>query len=209
MNIIKKSTIADDVIRHDKPGDITEMPSPRRIGHVSIATNERLEEMTEWYCTALNAVVVNGIPGRMNMVSYDAEHHRFAIIKRDDFKEKPKNVVGLFHTAHSYASLAEILFVYQRLKGLGCLPTWSVNHGTTTSFYYEDPDGNEMEIFVDNFDTLAEVYEYKQNVQFKPDWPGNLDFDPEKMIALFEAGVPDATLRDHCEVLKFIAAREL
>jgi hypothetical protein len=30
---------------------------------------------------------------------------------------------------------------------------WTTNHGPTTSLYYRDPDGNKIELQVDNFDT--------------------------------------------------------
>lgn len=35
-----------------------------------------------------------------------------------------------------------------------------VNHGPTTSIYYRDPDGNDIETQVDNFDTTAEADEF-------------------------------------------------
>ena len=40
---------------------------------------------------------------------------------------------------------------YARLKGLGIEPDACVNHGVTTSLYYADPDGNQVELQVDNF----------------------------------------------------------
>ena len=40
-----------------------------------------------------------------------------------------------------------------RLKGEGIEPYWCLNHGPTTSMYYKDPDGNKVELQIDNFDT--------------------------------------------------------
>jgi catechol-2,3-dioxygenase len=202
-----------DVIRHDKPGDVTAMPSPRRIGHLSILTNRNFEAMCEWYCAFFNAKMVNEVKGRLFFPTFDREHHRFAIIKTDLPEKTGDTTVGLSHAAFSYASLAECLFVYKRMKGLGVTPAYCVNHGTTTSFYYRDPDNNEMEIFVDNFDTLEEVVDYKLTTQFKKEAgfgemsEGN--FDPDKMVALFESGVPDTVLRDRREVLKLVKEGKL
>ena len=42
---------------------------------------------------------------------------------------------------------------YLRLKKQGIVPHTCMNHGFTTSLYYLDPDGNEVEIQVDNFKT--------------------------------------------------------
>jgi catechol-2,3-dioxygenase len=38
------------------------------------------------------------------------------------------------------------------LKGAGITPFVSVNHGLTTSFYYRDPDGNGVELQIDNLE---------------------------------------------------------
>ena len=196
-----------ETIRHDRPGDVAEMPSPRRIGHVSILTDENYEAMISFYCTMFNGGVVNEVPGVMAFPSFDREHHRFAIIKRPGLAKKSGATVGLAHVAFSYSSLAEVLFVYKRMKELGVRPTYCVNHGTTTSMYYRDPDGNEIEIFVDNFDTLEEVVHYKKTVQFLPGFEpmSKSEFDPDKMLALFESGVSDTVLRDRREVLKMVA----
>jgi hypothetical protein len=35
-------------------------------------------------------------------------------------------------------------------------PFYSINHGPTTSLYYTDPDGNRVELLVDNFATAGE-----------------------------------------------------
>ncbi len=40
---------------------------------------------------------------------------------------------------------------YARLKGLGIEPLWVVDHGVGTAIYYEDPDGNIVEINVNNY----------------------------------------------------------
>jgi catechol-2,3-dioxygenase len=45
------------------------------------------------------------------------------------------------------------LDAYTRLKKMRIEPVIPVDHGPTTSFYYEDPDRNSVELFVDNFST--------------------------------------------------------
>jgi hypothetical protein len=70
-----------------------------------------------------------------------------------------------------------------------------------------------MEIFVDNFDTLEEVVQYKLTTQFKEEAGfGKMDegnFDPDKMVALFESGVPDTVLRDRREVMRLVKEGKL
>lgn len=208
MDTIEKRHEGPDVIRHDRPGDVTAMPSPRRIGHLSILTNKNFEKMCAWYCAMFNAKMVNEVKGFLFFPTFDREHHRFAIIKTN-LPEKDGDVTcGLSHAAFSYASLAECLFVYKRMKEIGVTPKYCVNHGTTTSFYYRDPDNNEMEIFVDNFDTLEEVVQYKLTTQFNEAAGfGKMEegnFDPDKMVALFESGMSDTVLRDRREVIRLV-----
>ena len=52
-----------------------------------------------------------------------------------------------------FADSATCLYTYARLKGDGIEPYWCINHGPTTSLYYKDPDGNQIELQVDNFPT--------------------------------------------------------
>ncbi|KAK6365133.1 hypothetical protein LTS17_011611 [Exophiala oligosperma] len=57
------------------------------------------------------------------------------------------------HLAFTYATLTELAQVYTSLKSKAWEPVWTINHGPTTSIYYRDPDGNKVELQVDNFDT--------------------------------------------------------
>ena len=54
-------------------------------------------------------------------------------------------------------SLADPATSYEQKKARGVVPHWPVNHGISTSMYYTDPDGNEFEMQVNNFDTSEEA----------------------------------------------------
>ena len=127
------------------------------------------------------------------------------------------NSVGVSHIAYCYERLGELIFIYKRLKESGHPPPqWCVNHGNSTSFYYTDPDGNEVETMMDNFDLVAvrevetmmdnfstiDTQEYKRIYQFTEAFgeTPEADFDPDKMVALYESGVPDTVLLDREEV---------
>jgi catechol-2,3-dioxygenase len=216
MNAIAKNRPikGGEPIRHDKAGDVTQLPSPRYIGHLSFLTNDNFEAMKDFYRNLVNAEMVNEVPGFLYFPSFDGEHHRFAIIKVQTLKPKSassEKTVGLNHVAFSFSSLADVLFVYRHMKARGHVPTYCCNHGTTTSLYYQDPDGNEAEIFVDNFDTSPEVVNYKLTTQFLSGFgemsEGN--FDPDKMVALFEGGMSDSVLRDRTEVRRLVKEGKL
>jgi catechol 2,3-dioxygenase-like lactoylglutathione lyase family enzyme len=198
--------------RVDPAGTVTKMPSPKEMHHVHIFSDENYDAMVEFYQMIFNGEItnVNSHENRMQLtfITYDDHDHRVVVIKRPGWGTKPQNPVGLSHIAFAYSSLGELLFIYKTLKAAGHpAPHWTVNHGNSTSFYYRDPDGNEVETMMDNFSSL-DTQDYKRFYQFTEEFgemsEGN--FDPDKMLELYESGVPDTTLLDREEVRRM--ARE-
>jgi hypothetical protein len=85
--------------------------------------------------------------------------------------------------------LEDLLVLYKRLKGEEILPVWSINHGMTTSLYYEDPNRLRVEFQVDNFETKKELNAYIHSDAFAQN-PIGVVFDPEKLVERFEKGDP-------------------
>jgi hypothetical protein len=69
-----------------------------------------------------------------------------------------------------------------------------VNHGPTTSLYLRDPDGNELETQVDNFDTPQEATESFASKEFE-DNPIGVDFDPEELIERLRSGEDERSIK--------------
>jgi hypothetical protein len=63
----------------------------------------------------------------------------------------------------------------------------TINHGTTTSLYYKVPDGNKIELQIDNFDTVAEGVKFMESESFAKNPIGVL-FDPDQLIRRRSAG---------------------
>jgi len=61
------------------------------------------------------------------------------------------------------------------------------------SMYYHDPDGTGIELQVDTFPTKREAQEWFGRDAFRENPIGVL-FDPEEMLAAFEAGAPEEEL---------------
>ena len=144
------------------------MASPKKFSHVVLQTNRR-KDMRDWYCMVLNAQVLheNDV---ISFISYDDEHHRVAFIDpkvpladkapTEGKTARAGNEVGLHHMAFTYGSLHDLAENYQRLNALGVRPHRCVNHGVTTSMYYYDPDRNQVELLVDNFENMTEAQAY-------------------------------------------------
>ena len=123
--------------------EATGIVSPVRLAHVVLRTS-RIAELVAWYKLVLNATPAFE-SDHIAFLAYDDEHHRIAFVNLPGLAPQPDGIVGVHHIAFTYASLRDLLDNYARLRDLGILPAWPVNHGPTTSLYYADPDGNQLE----------------------------------------------------------------
>jgi catechol 2,3-dioxygenase-like lactoylglutathione lyase family enzyme len=175
---------------------------PTKLAHVVFQTN-RSKEMSDWYCSVLSGHIVYQNP-HLCFVTYDEEHHRVAFVDfgpltpRDpaaggELMVKATDQPGLHHVSFTFRSMEEFLGNYVRLKGLGVRPFFCVNHGPTTSMYYRDPDGNRIELQIDNFATAEEGQAWMHSAAFDRN-PIGVEFDPDELTKKFQAGVPLAEL---------------
>ena len=165
--------------------------SPSKFAHAVLRTRDKFKEMVEWYVTVLNGKVVY-TNGMLTFLSYDDEHHRIAIAYSPGSPDRPTRSVGLDHLAFTYGSLDDLLGNYERLKAIGILPFLPINHGPTPSLYYADPDGNRIELQVDNFDDMGEATEHME-ATFDTN-PLGVGFDPDEFVRRRQAGTPAADL---------------
>jgi len=164
---------------------------PCKLAHV-VRRTARLDELVRWYCTVLGAEVVHA-DGMLAFLTYDDEHHRIAIATLPGLEEQSATAVGTDHIAFTYEDLGDLLHTYRRLKAAGIVPFWCINHGPTTSMYYKDPDGSRVELQVDNMPSVEAIDAWMRSGEFAAN-PIGVVFDPEALLARYEAGEPLATL---------------
>ncbi|MET7457790.1 VOC family protein [Streptomyces sp. NPDC005574] len=169
----------------------------------------------------LQARVVHENPA-VAFLTYDDEHHRIALTDPDGMAELtaehggeslgefagefvgsgtaalPADLStlpphGLMHIAFTYGSLLDLLETYERLAEGGVKPVTVINHGTTTSLYYADPDGNNIELQIDNFDTAEEHTAFIESESFRRN-PAGVPFDPDELLTRLRAGESVAAL---------------
>ncbi|MBW2282304.1 MAG: VOC family protein [Deltaproteobacteria bacterium] len=165
----------------------SEPVSPSKFAHVVLRT-KRFPELLAWWRTLLQPATVfeNDF---IAFLTYDDEHHRLAIARMPGLEEPPDRSVGVDHIAYTYGSLGDLLHTYERLKSGGIEPYWCINHGPTTSMYFRDPDGNQVELQHDNFSTAQELDEFFSGGAFARN-PVGVEYDPEKLLGKYQAGVP-------------------
>ena len=177
-------------MREDRTRD-RGLVKPRQLAHV-VRRTSRFEEMVRWYCTVLGAEVVHS-DGMLAFLTYDEEHHRIAIAGIPGLEEQPTMAAGTDHIAFSYGDLGDLLHTCRRLRAAGIAPYWCVNHGPTTSMYYKDPDGNRVELQVDNMPSTEAIDAWMRSGAFAAN-PIGVIFDPEDLVARYEAGEAIETL---------------
>jgi catechol-2,3-dioxygenase len=164
---------------------------PQKLAHV-VRRTSRFDEMVRWYCTVLGAEVVHG-DAMLAFLTYDDEHHRIAIASIPGLEDQPAMAAGTDHIAFTYGDLGDLLQTYGRLKAEGIEPFWCINHGPTISMYFKDPDANRVELQVDTLPTAEAIDTWMRSGDFAQN-PIGIVFDPEDLVARYEAGEPMATL---------------
>jgi len=159
--------------------------APVKISHV-VLRSPRYQEAIDWWKRFLGAHA-QFESDFITFLTYDEEHHRLAIVNTPDAKARSDKAAGVDHFAFGYADLGQLVTTYERLKEQGVLPYWCINHGPTTSLYYKDPDGNQVEIQVENFPTLEECAAWFHTEAFRKN-PIGIEFDADLLAKKFHDG---------------------
>jgi 3-(3-hydroxy-phenyl)propionate hydroxylase len=157
--------------------------------HVNLKTT-RLQEMIDFYRTLVGAeVVFQDQVGAW--LSNDAANHRVALMAFPNFVEDPEKDTrtGMHHSAFEYGSFEDLNTSYLRLRDAGITPPLCLDHGMTLSYYYADPDGNNIELQVDCFGDWKKSAEWmRTSEEFKANPIGQF-VDPAQVAADYADGM--------------------
>lgn len=177
----------------------TTVIKPESLAHIVLRTRqEQFKPMVAFYKTFLSAQA-RFENESFSFLSYDAEHHRVAIIALPGTTPSVPGSSGLLHVAFTFPSLTDLCLAYLQRKAHGIEPYWCVNHGPTTSMYYRDPDGNDIEAQVENFDTLEEACGFMDGPLYREN-PIGTDFAPEELIKRLESGEDERVIKKRVEI---------
>ncbi len=165
--------------------------APVKFAHIVFRTSQK-DAMVDWYRTVLEAEVALKNP-LVTFLTFDDEHHRVAIVGMPDLTPQNARIAAMDHCAFTYASLNDLLATFKRLRAQGIEPFWCINHGPSLSFYYRDPDGNQVELQIDVFDSNEALEDWYAGADFASN-PIGVKFDPDELIARCEAGEPFAEI---------------
>ena len=91
---------------------------------------------------------------------------------------------GLHHMQLATSGLDDLCRTFEVLRDQGLHPHRAADHGPMTSFYYRDPDGNNVELTAQNFATLEEMVAFMASAEFKAN-PSGTELVPEDYVAIW------------------------
>jgi hypothetical protein len=152
---------------------------PCKLAHYVIRA-KRFEDMLAWY-------------RRVFHLKTSFEAPVIAFLNTAHLPEPDTMRTGIDHVAFTYRSMGDLLNTYARLRDEGITPFWCINHGMTTSMYFRDPDGNEVELQADNFPSMDECKAWFRSEAFFAN-PLGVQFDPDLLLQKFRDGTPTSEL---------------
>jgi catechol 2,3-dioxygenase len=142
--------------------------SPHLVGHVHLKVRD-VDRAVAFYRDVLGLEVTER-HGTFAFLSFGERHHDVALQGVGADADPPGPGIGLYHTAFEVESGPALAATYDRLQDRG-VPVSPVDHGISKALYFDDPDGNGVEVYLD---TRAERDQYE--------WEGvNQRFDPSAL----------------------------
>lgn len=138
--------------------------SNAHLGHVHLKVTD-LDRAVEFYTELLDLAVTER-QANFAFLSFGDHHHDLALQAHEGASSPPPGSTGLYHVAFEVDSLAAVGNAYEWLtdRDIGVSP---VDHGISKALYFNDPDGNGVELYADTREVDDERWTGK-NSRFDP-----------------------------------------
>ena len=118
-----------------------------RLSHVGIYVSD-LGKMKDFYTRVLGFVVSDAAPdGRITFLSRNpSDHHQVVLVPgRQTELETPM----MQQISFNVGTLGNVQRAFRKVRTAGCQGLRPVSHGNAWSIYFQDPEGNRIEMFCD------------------------------------------------------------
>jgi catechol 2,3-dioxygenase len=138
------------------------------LGHVHLKVRD-VDRAVAFYRDVLGLDVTERT-GNYAFLSYGDRHHDVALQGVGADADGPGRGVGLYHAAFEVPDADALRATHRRLRERGVAVS-PVDHGISKALYFDDPDGNGLEVYLDTRDERD-----------REEWRGeNSRFDPESL----------------------------
>lgn len=143
------------------------------IGHAHIKVRN-LERSIKFYTRFFSLKLVEQVGNHYAFLSDSHFHHEIALQQvGNNAPQPPPQATGLYHLAFEVPDRRSFALAYQALTEAG-VRVAPVDHLISWAIYFDDPDGNGLEIY---WDTRSQPHGEKL-------WRGrNIPLPPEKILA--------------------------
>lgn len=168
-------------------------PRPRlAMGHSTLAARD-LPALKDFYCKVLGFEVTNSGPVPAEGVEQDlvflsqdpSAHHQIAMV--GGAITGPSDFVMVDHLAFRTGTLDDLRIIHANLRDAGVGEILQIDHGNSWSLYFNDPEGNGVETYVDTPFHVAQPYAgtwdiNATNEQIEQTTRDNINGEPEFML---------------------------
>ena len=150
---------------------MTHAPPATRIGHVHLRVAD-LERAIGFYTGVIGLSLVTRYGAQAAFLSAGGYHHHIGLNTWESRGATPPPVghTGLYHTAFLFPDRRSLAQALARALAAGVAISGAADHGVSEAVYFNDPDGNGVEIYRDRPEA---------------DWPRN----PDGSLRMFNAAL--------------------
>lgn len=150
-----------------------------RVAHVVIKVRD-MERSLDFYTRVLGLKVMGSIDPMVKFLSTGRDHHELGLAQLGP--DAPNSVfyqIGMEHFAFKLSNEEDLREAYDTLLAENVEIAYTINHGVAKSVYFYDPDGNQLEVYVDNtpeeVDSFENPYGGMDKLPFALDKPSLMD----------------------------------
>ena len=118
-----------------------------RLSHVGLYVSD-VPKMIDFYTKVLGFVVSDGAPdGRITFLSRNpSDHHQVVLVRG---RTTDTETLMVQQVSFNIGNLGAVRRAYRKVTDAGCQAIRPVSHGNAWSVYFQDPEGNQIEMFCD------------------------------------------------------------
>lgn len=125
-------------------------PAETRIGHVHLRVAD-LERAIDFYTRVIGLTLVTRYGAQAAFLSAGGYHHHIGLNTWESrgATPPPPGHTGLYHTAFLFPDRRSLAQALARVVAAGVSLSGAADHGVSEAVYFDDPDGNGVELYRD------------------------------------------------------------
>ena len=118
-----------------------------RLSHVGLYVTD-VPKMIDFYTRVLGFVVSDGAEdGRITFLSRNpSDHHQVVLVRG---RQTEREIPMVQQVSFNVGDLANVRRAFRKVRAAGCQAIRPICHGNAWSVYFQDPEGNQIEMFCD------------------------------------------------------------